>query len=456
MHGRIADRSEDSFESAARTVPTRGLARARVSVALAIAGGLTCATAVLLGGCKAEPEPAAKPDTTVMIPEGEHGLRKLGANDPKPDLKAAYATRDAKLTRAVDQSSRWFTTGTSIQRYETPSPLNEVATHQQAAASVEAFRQLLASSTSADAFQEAVYEQFDIWQSRGYDGQGTVFFTGYFSPELNASPVRTERFAYPLFKCPPDLVRDSFTGEPLGRRLADGTIDQWPTRKELIEGNAFAGTELVWLESPLDVYVAEVNGSAKLIYPDNSVKYIGYAGKTGREYKGLGKSLVEAGVISKDQLSLSAIKRLYQNDPATVQKYMDENQNMVFFMHYDGKTWPSGSIGVPVTDRATMATDKKIFPAGLVMLVDTKSPTYAGEMESFNRFMVDQDTGGAIRAAGRGDIYMGVGAAAEILAGGQVAEGTFYYFTLKPEYISKYPLPTRTKSGMAAATETQQ
>jgi membrane-bound lytic murein transglycosylase A len=252
------------------------------------------------------------------------------------------------------------------------------------------------------------------------------------------------------------LVRDSYTGEPLGRRLPDGTIDQWGTRKELMDSGTFTGTELVWLESPLDVYIAEVNGSAKLIFADNSVKYIGYAGKTGREYKGLGKSLVEAGVLTKEQLSLSAIKRLYQKDPATVQKYMDENQNMVFFQYYDGKTWPSGSIGVPVTDRATMATDKKIFPAGLVMLVDTKSPNYAGQMETFNRFMVDQDTGGAIRAAGRGDIYMGVGAAAEILAGGQVCEGTFYYFTLKPEYISKYPVPMRSNRGVAAATESLQ
>lgn len=446
MHGSIALRPADP----------RRVARARAGVAIVIAGALTGATMVFLGGCKAEPEVAAKPDTFVQIPEGEHGLRKLGPNDPKPDLTSAYNARDAKLSRAVDQSSGWFTTGTSLQRYETPGPLNEVASHQQAAASVAAFRELLAKSTSAKAFQEAVYEQFDIWQTRGFDDRGTVLFTGYFSPELYASPVRTERFAYPLFKCPPDLVRDSYTGEPLGRRLPNGTIDQWPTRKELLESQAFAGTELVWLESPLDVYVAEVNGSAKLIFADNSVKYVGYAGKTGREYKGLGKSLVDAGVLSRDELSLAAIKSLYQKDPATVQRYMDENQNMVFFMYYDGKTWPSGSIGVPVTERATMATDKKIFPAGLVMLVDTKSPNYAGQMQTFNQFMVDQDTGGAIRAAGRGDIYMGVGAAAEILAGGQVAEGTFYYFTLKPEYIAKYPLPTRNKAGVAAATDPMQ
>jgi membrane-bound lytic murein transglycosylase A len=438
------------------SIAYRNLVRARTGAAIGLAAALACASIVLVGGCKSEPTVHTPLETTAQIPDGQHGLRKLGPNDPKPDLTSAYNTRDQKLNRAVDQSMGWFGTGTSLQRYEAPGPLNEVASHPQAAASVAAFKQLLASSPDAKTFQESVYEQFDIWQTRGYDDRGTVLFTGYFSPELYASPTRTERFGYPVFKRPSDLVTDSFTGEPLGRRLPDGRgIDQWPTRSELLSANEFAGAELVWLESPLDVYVAEINGSAKLIMPDNSVKYVGYAGKTGREYKGLGRSLVDAGVLSKEELSLASIKRLYKKDPALVQRYMDMNQNMVFFQYYDGKTWPSGSIGVPVTERATMATDKKIFPAGLVMLVDTKSPNYAGQMEQFNRFMVDQDTGGAIRAAGRGDIYMGVGTAAEILAGGQVSEGTFYYFTLKPEHVSKYPLPAKRSNKAVAVTPTE-
>ena len=48
------------------------------------------------------------------------------------------------------------------------------------------------------------------------------------------------------------------------------------------------------------------------------------------------------------------------------------------------------------------------------------------------QFMLDQDTGGAINAPGRADIFMGIGATAEILAGGQYAEGRLYYFFLKP------------------------
>jgi membrane-bound lytic murein transglycosylase A len=173
---------------------------------------------------------------------------------------------------------------------------------------------------------------------------------------------------------------------------------------------------------------------------------VGYAGKTGRPYVGLGMSLVQDGVITRRERNLGTIERLYQRDPELVQKYIDRNENMVFFAMYDGKSWPQGSLGVPVTSYATLATDKRIFPRGLAMLVDTQTADYAGKMRDFRRFMLDQDTGGAIRAAGRGDIYMGVGAAARVLAGNQYADGSFFYFVLKPEFVDRFA-PPGPKSG---------
>jgi membrane-bound lytic murein transglycosylase A len=48
-------------------------------------------------------------------------------------------------------------------------------------------------------------------------------------------------------------------------------------------------------------------------------------------------------------------------------------------------------------------------------------------------FVLDQDTGGAIRAAGRCDVYMGVGDHAGELAGGTYREGQLYYLFIKPD-----------------------
>ena len=53
----------------------------------------------------------------------------------------------------------------------------------------------------------------------------------------------------------------------------------------------------------------------------------------------------------------------------------------------------------------------------------------------FTQMMLDQDTGGAIRTAGRADIYLGVGHVAERMAGTTRSEGQMYYLFLKPEYM---------------------
>ena len=71
-------------------------------------------------------------------------------------------------------------------------------------------------------------------------------------------------------------------------------------------------------------------------------------------------------------------------------------------------------------------------------MVRTKGVTLSKGTREFHRFMVDQDTGGAIRAPGRADIYMGNGRVAEVLAGGQYAEGELYYFFLKPQFVKNY------------------
>lgn len=394
-----------------------------------------------LGGCETptKTEPPA-PDYSRELAPGESALRKLGPDDRLPDLGGAWRVRDPFLTQSLERSIEFFQAPSSKQRME---PWSRYATWEQAAASVVAFRQILSESRSEQEFVDRIVREFDVWQTVGYNGEGVVLFTGYYTPEFRGSLVRTDEFRHPLFKRPADLVTDPFTGEPQGRRGAGGALEEWPSRRELIERNVFAGNELVWLRSPMEVYIIEVNGSAKILLPDNSPLYIGYAGKTGRPYVGLGRSMVEAGLIARDKLSLKAILDEYERNPDAVMNLVWKNENMVFFTTYDGSNWPAGSLGVRVTEKSSLATDKKVYPPGGVVLVDTESINFGGGRQVFRRFMLDQDTGGAIKAPGRADIYMGQGKAAEILAGGQYAEGTMYYFFLKPELVSRYPLPPR-------------
>ncbi len=397
-----------------------------------------------LVGCQAE----QVADYDRPLGPGECALKKLEPSQ-WPSLQTAYATRDAHITAAIDQSVKWFQAPSSERSF----PYFELASHEQAGASLIAFRSLLSSSTDAAEFNSAMQEMFDCYQTIGYNRKGVVLFTGYYAPEFRGSRTQQGQFQYPLYRRPPDLVTDPVTGEPRGRQMPDGSLAPWPGRAELEATKPFAGTELVWLTSPLDTYIIQVNGSAKIILDDGKIMFIGYAGKTDGAYVGLGETLVNAGIVKEAELSLPKVRECYTRNPAQVTEFINQNNCYVFFTDYDGRNWPAGSLGVRVTERETLATDKKVYPPGGIVLVETQAISTSKTKEPFNRFMLDQDTGGAIRAPGRADIFMGVGLGAEILAGGQYAEGTMYYFFLKPEFVSQYPLPVKEKQPATKGTK---
>ncbi|MHC4087879.1 MAG: 3D domain-containing protein, partial [Planctomycetota bacterium] len=82
----------------------------------------------------------------------------------------------------------------------------------------------------------------------------------------------------------------------------------------------------------------------------------------------------------------------------------------------------------------TIATDKSIFPRGCLTFISTTLPKATiGQvvLQPYSGFALDQDTGGAIRAPGRCDIYIGQGDTAGELAGRIYQEGKLYYLFLK-------------------------
>jgi membrane-bound lytic murein transglycosylase A len=94
-----------------------------------------------------------------------------------------------------------------------------------------------------------------------------------------------------------------------------------------------------------------------------------------------------------------------------------------------------GSINVPLTASRSIATDKSLMPPGALALIHAPIPfkNAKGEMEfrTVSRYVLDQDTGGAIRGPGRVDYFLGTGAVAGDRAGVTVADGQLYYLLLK-------------------------
>lgn len=395
---------------------------------IGILGGL-----FLLSGCSSSPK-EARPEYGRKLQPGEFALRKVQPTGVREELIAAFDARESGLGTALRQSMTWYAAPSS-QKHFPYATQDDHITHARAQKSVEVMMETLKSNTTASGFAEDVLSQFDVYQTVGWDSDGTVLFTGYYAPIFRGSATKTPEFQHPLYKRPSWLLTTK-EGVPFGRRLPTGAIVDSPDRRQLESSGMLEGTELVWLRSRLDAYICQVNGSACIELTNGERIFVGYAGKTEHPYTGLGGMMMQEKLIPKEGLSLDAIQAFYERQPETVDRLIDRNKNFVFFCEYEGKGWPAGSLGVPVTTRASIATDKKVYPPGSIALVDTTAVRHGGARESFIRLVCDQDTGGAIVAPGRCDLFMGIGPDARTLAGAQYFEGTMYYMFLKPNVMA--------------------
>lgn len=396
-----------------------------VAVGLALA---LCATV----GCQRPAQTATLPDYDRQLPPGGPGLRKVVDPTKLPDLKQPFRQRTQELVSATDRSLHWFGYPSTPQHF----PVQGFS-HEHVFLSTLAFRQILVDSSSAEQFEQRMLSEFDVWQTVGWNGRGDVLFTGYYTPIFAASRQQTQEFRYPLYRRPPDLVSDPQTGEILGRRSGD-TVTGFPTRAQIDGGGLLRGLELVWMRSKLDAYLVHVQGSARLTMRDGSTMYIGYAGNNGHDYVSISQALIRDGKLDRHRRGLAAIRAYFRQNPENLDRYLNLNPRYIFFKAYSADQWPAGSLGFRVTARRSLATDKSVFPRAAAMLASTVVPDGGGGRVRFDQFMLDQDTGGAIRAPGRADIYFGIGPEAEHIAGQQYAEGTFYYFLLKPQRVEAW------------------
>ncbi len=387
--------------------------------------------ALLLPGCQEITEPPIPPDYARPLPPGELALRQLTDPARYPDFSQGFFHR-ARLGRAIRRSLDYLASPSSESHF----PYGDI-THARAVASLRRFNDILQQTNTPQELQQRVLAEYDVYQSVGYDGQGVVFFTGYYTPIFDGRAERSAKFRYPLYRLPADLGKDA-DGRTLGRKAADGSYTPYPTRREIEAGKLLAGQEIAWLSDPFEAYVVSVQGSARLRLEDGTLWELGYAGNNGHDYTAVGHLLVNDGHIKPDDLSLQAMIDFFHDHPELIDYYCQQNDRFVFFQETSGG--PYGSIGVPVTAMRTIATDKEVYPRACLAFISAPLPqrTRRGvEIRPYAGFALDQDTGGAIRAPGRCDMYMGVGDEAADLAGRARAEGKLYYIFVKQELIRR-------------------
>ncbi len=266
----------------------------------------------------------------------------------------------------------------------------------------------------------------------------TGVFTGYYQPSILGSLTRTNKFDVPIYARPKMLkkidlgdVNSRMNGTKSYRmKNSHGGYYQLPDRAAISKGPMLKNAKvLAWVESKVDRFFLQIQGSGTIVLPNKKSLLLGYNGQNGHPYYAIGKYLVESGDIPKTKISMQSIVAWLKSHPKDRQRVMNLNPSFVFFKVLSQKT-PNGAQGLPLTAKHSLAVDKSYVPLGSLLWLSTRLPkldnghTVAGI--AFNQLMVAQDTGGAIKGPVRGDVFWGMGKEAKFLAGHMNSKGKYW------------------------------
>ncbi len=316
-------------------------------------------------------------------------------------------------------------------------------TRQQVRESQEVFLDLLSKGVDADQLSREIRQKFRLYRATGRKGSGRVLFTGYYEPIYEGRLARDEVFSYPLYRLPSDLIRidlspfaEKFKGETLVARIEGKKVQPYFSRfqiegERVLEGK---GLEIAWLKNPLDVFFLHIQGSGRVRLPEGKDLLVHYEASNGRPYRSIGKYMIERGFLAREEMSMQAMRSYLTEHPEVRDEVLNQNPSYIFFRQVE--TGPWGSLGVLLTPGRSVALDSRFFPKGALGFISSQKPLVndRGEITGwieFSRFVLHQDSGGAIKGPGRADIFWGSGPYAELAAGHLQREGDLYVLIKK-------------------------
>ncbi len=235
-------------------------------------------------------------------------------------------------------------------------------------------------------------------------GESTGFLTGYYEPIIEGSRVPNAEFNVPLYRTPPNLTKPYL-------------------ERATIENGALAGRklEICWLKDPTDLFFAQIQGSARVkLVEDGKVLRLNYSSHNGWPYTAIGGILINREIVPREEMSMDRIREWIEANPKEGKELRRRNKSYVFFRE-TGLTeheQPVGAQGVSLTPGRSIAVDRNIHIYGTPFFIEAELPFDSENSENkFQRLMVSQDTGGAIRGVARADLYFGAGSGPAHVAG---------------------------------------
>ncbi len=309
--------------------------------------------------------------------------------------------------------------------------------------SQEEFLNLLSKGLDAGQLSREIREKFLIYRAAGRPGDGRIFFTGYYEPVCEGRLTRDQIFRYPLYRPPDDLIRidlfqfsEKFKGETVVARIDGKRVLPYYSRYQIEAERALKGRglEIVWLKDPVDVAFLHIQGSGRVKLPGGKDLQVHYKTSNGRPYRSIGRYMIERGFLGREEMSMQAIRKYLTGNPEVLEEVLNYNPSYVFFEEVE--EGPLGSLGVLLTPGRSIALDPKIYPRGALGFISCQKPLVNDQGKitgwtPFSRFVLNQDSGGAIKGPGRADIFWGSDPYAELTAGHLQHDGDLYFLMKK-------------------------
>ncbi len=311
--------------------------------------------------------------------------------------------------------------------------------------SLQSFLDFIRANPTDRELKNFIRSEYNVYQSIGRNQKGEVLFTGYYEPHLSGRLDKNEEFRYPIYALPTDLMKidlslfsEKYKGQSIVGRFTGQTVVPYFDRREIDEEKALVGRaeSLFWVNDPVDVFFLQIQGSGKIFLDTGEVVNVHYHGSNGRPYRSIGTLLIKEQKIPREEMSMQRIRSYLQAHPEEMASVFNYNPSYVFFkLEPEG---PLGSLNVLLTPGRSVALDRRIFPHAALAFIETQKPVVdsAGQIDRWvdcRRFVLNQDTGGAIQGPGRADLFWGNGPYAEIAAGHLAHTGKLYFLILKPE-----------------------
>jgi len=292
----------------------------------------------------------------------------------------------------------------------------------------EAFLDLISKRLTPDQLNKEIRMRFRIYRASGRAGNKKILFTAYHEPVFDASLTPDDTFRYPLYRKPGDLLRldlspfdEKLRGESIVVRIRDNRVLPYFTRYQIETEKVLEGKdlEIAWLKNPIDVHLLHIEGCGRLRLPHGKTIFVSYQASNGLPYRSFGRYLLEKGFLAPAQMSIENIRRFLSNHPGILHNVLNHNDSYIFFQKV--KQGSLGSINVPLTIGRSLALDARLFPRGALAFISCRKPFVNSQGQvtgwtQFSRFVLNQDTGSAIKGAGRADLFFGSGPYAEAAA----------------------------------------